>query len=145
MSYFKKKKSEKIKIKADINLNINLNIICKHIPNRSYVQSVNFIMKGFAMTGNVVLNALTDPTVTSRPVIIHFDDGLSPDVTVDMINPAATFDVPASEFTKTVTATPSGDVNPVGTGPSGPPFPFTIPTGGVLPPPSVVQAVNFTP
>jgi len=95
------------------------------------------------MTGLVALAPITDATVTSRPVKITFNGG-STAVVVDCISPAtATFTVPAGETGGV--ATPTGSVNPVGTGPFGAPFPFVIPPAPGLPVAEVVTGVTFTP
>ncbi len=94
------------------------------------------------MTGTVNLQPQADTTITSRPVEITFDGG-SASVIVDMINPAATFDVPSGEVSGV--ATPTGSVNPIGTGPAGNPFPFPIPPTPTVPPAEVVNSVTFQP
>ncbi len=94
-----------------------------------------------SLLGTVNLQPQADTTITSRPVDITFDVGAA--VTVDMINPAATFAVPAGATTGT--ATPTGSVNPVGTGPAGVPFPFAVPAQPTAPPAEVVQSVTFSP
>ncbi len=93
-----------------------------------------------ALLGVVNLAPLADTTVTSRPVMVTFDGG-SPSVTVDMIDSTATFAVPVTETGGI--ATPTGSVNPVGVGPAGAPFPFTIPATPTPPPAEVVTSVSF--
>ena len=120
------------------------------IPGPDVVESVTFkhgliVRNGVAMPsllGTVNLQPQADATITSRPVGISFDGG-APSVTVDMINPAATFVVPPGEVSGV--ATPTGSVNPVGTGPPGAPFPFTIPAQPTVPPAEVVSSVTFSP
>lgn len=112
------------------------------LPHCEQITSVTFA-KGpnMSLLGTVNLAPQADTTITSRPVAITFDVG--DPVTVDMINPAATFAVPAGA-TKGV-ATPTGSVNPVGTGPAGVPFSFDIPVQPTVPPAEVVQSVTFSP
>ncbi len=94
-----------------------------------------------SLLGTVNLVPQADTTITSRPVLITFDVGAA--VTVDMINPAATFVVPASATTGV--ATPTGSVNPVGTGPAGAAFPFSVPSQATAPPAEVITSVTFSP
>ena len=110
------------------------------LPEPEHVNSVIF-KKGPRMTGTVNLAPQADTTITSRPVLITFGSGAT--VTVDMINPAATFAVPIAEVSGV--ATPTGSVNPVGTGPAGAPFPFAIPPTPTVPPAEVVTSVTFQP
>lgn len=93
------------------------------------------------MTGQIILNTITDMTITSRPCAVSLSDGAS--LTVDMIDPTTTFQIGASVTGGTVT--PTGDVNPAGTGPAGEPFPFSVTPAGTLPAASVVQNVIVTP
>ncbi len=95
-------------------------------------------IKADQMKGLVTLASITDTTVTSRPVAVTFDVGAS--VTVDMIDPAATFPIPSGATLGT--ATPTGSVNPVGTGASGTPFQFSIPSAP--PPPTLPVAEVIT-
>ncbi len=79
--------------------------------------------EGQTMKYRPILAPITDTTVTSRPVLISFNGG-APSVTVDMIDPTASFEVPAGETGWT--GIPTGSINPVGVGPAGAPFPFAI-------------------
>ncbi len=95
-----------------------------------YVQTIpaaetilGFILEEQTMKYRPILAPITDTTVTSRPVLINFNGGAT-SVTVDMIDPTASFDVPDGETGWT--GIPTGSVNPVGVGPAGAPFPFTI-------------------
>ena len=107
-------------------------VYCEKIPGPDVVESVTFKRgANMSLLGTVNLQPQADATITSRPVGISFAGG-APPVTVDMINPAATFVVPAGEVSGV--ATPTGSVNPVGTGPPGAPFPFTIPAQPTAPP-----------
>ncbi len=94
-----------------------------------------------SLLGTVNLVPQADTTITSRPVLVTFDVG--PSVTVDMVNPAATFVVPASATTGV--ATPTGSVNPVGTGPAGAAFPFSVPAQPTAPPAEVIASMTFSP
>lgn len=87
---------------------------------------------------NLVPN--TDTTISSRPVLVAFDDGSTP-VLVDMIDPAATVDIPAGAANGT--ATPQGDVNLVGTGPTGVAFPFSTTPAPSVPVAAVVSSVDI--
>lgn len=97
------------------------------------------------MTGNPVLNTLTDPTVTSSPLLVT-NTTAGTTTTIDMINPATTFTCNPGDAG---TCTPLGDVNPAGSGPAGIAFAWTAPTEPPPPPPlpgmRTVSGVNFTP
>ena len=94
-----------------------------------------------SFAGTVTLLPQADATLTSRPVLIQFDNGES--VTVDMIVPGTMFTVPVDAATGV--AIPTGSINPVGTGPAGAPFPFVIPSEGTVPLAEVVTGVSFSP
>ena len=121
-------------------------IYVQTLPLPSQILKVNFSGEKGNMTGTVTLNSVTDTTTTSRPVLITWNGG-SPSVTVDITAPGGNLTGP---FTPPPTetggvATPQGDVNPVGTGPAGSPFPFTVPAAPTVPAASTVISVSFTP
>lgn len=127
--------------KKKIEISGTLNVVIRQIPGFRHVKEISFFSKGGIMRGNPVLSPLADPAVTSSPLLITFNGG-SPQVVVDMIDPNASFDIPAAEFGGSGMATPQGDISPFGVGPAGPPFSFTIPN---IPAARTVQAVNFIP
>lgn len=75
-----------------------------------------------------------DDQITSRPCTVDFADGTTPQLQIDMIDPAATF---TAEDGAIITVTALGDVNVMGPGPVlGGPFPYTVqPTPPPPPPP----------
>ena len=77
------------------------------------------------VTGNPVLNTLTDPTVTSSPLLVT-NTTTGATTMLDMINPAVTFTCNPGD---TGTVTPQGDINPAGQGPAGAAFTWTAPDG----------------
>lgn len=98
------------------------------------------------MKGTPVLQASTDPTLTSRPVSVVVTSNPTPQI-IDLIDPTASFLCQPGDV---CVVTPTGSVNAAGlTGPAGSPFTATAP-GAVLPPPppsappaEVVTGINF--
>ena len=67
------------------------------VPFADQVLSVTFKRaRNMSLVGTVNLVPQADTTITSRPVVIAFAGG-APSVTVDMINPTATFAAPPNE------------------------------------------------
>ncbi len=124
-------------------ITIESRVYCWKRPRAEKVTSITFV-KGSSMAsllGTINLLVQADTTITSRPVLVEFDVGAP--LTVDMINPAATFVVPTGATSGK--ATPTGSVNPVGTGPAGAAFPFAVPSQATAPPAEVITSVTFSP
>ena len=85
------------------------------------------------------------PEVTSRPCRVTLNGGEP--ITVDMIDPNATFDCTDDDHYSVVVQ----DVSPGGTSQDSPPFTGTVPTGGPgpgpggPPPTPTILGVDFTP
>jgi hypothetical protein len=105
------------------------------VPAAGNVLGVTFWWSdNMSMVGVITLAPIVDVTITAKPCLVEFPDGTT--ITVDMIDPAATFAIPDGAVSGIVTPQPF--VNPQGSGPAGAPFPFDVPT--TPPPPGLPLA-----